>query len=474
MRPAARKRSRSRATLPFGALFDPHGIGGQTLLICSRTVSEEKKRGGNGCLYLLMVVGVLMVVGGASVDFLAGVIERMPSEEEAPVVASSEDPKPPSLPELEPTTMPTHETEPMPILWHAQALDAPNVPRGAACLIAVHVGRDAGNLVAERITLRCAGNPIERDAPSIAPTVLHDSTITDDSLEQVALADGWYAYRADISSEQGLRITTAERTVSGPQGTFFIEDLSVPRRWTPEPGSGEPEITSLLRFAALPTKVEGAAPSELSEAARTASDVARGRSACELTAAPVPSASGYNCRLLLRCGATTLYGTGTSGYNACVVRDGRIVSADDPNESPNDTDPRVRLDIDEGIIEISDTTDAGSWSASFSIGAHPRCEAISATWRGVLFGADREEAGVRITLDPNGDSVALLRGGAEETAPLASRTIDCPEGRVLAGADHPDAPNAELYHLFASPGFAALAGEHRTLDAPAHVLWIVR
>ena len=105
--------------------------------------------------------------------------------------------------------------------------------------------------------------------------------------------------------------------------------------------------------------LEGAAPIQRADAP-----------SCSLEIRPEPEGSNFSCRVLVRCGAQLLYGTGTTGYNRCEVEDGVPVRAHDP-VAYTDGDPELRLDLGEGTLLVRDDPPEGAWSATFAIEPAP-------------------------------------------------------------------------------------------------------
>ena len=86
-------------------------------------------------------------------------------------------------------------------------------------------------------------------------------------------------------------------------------------------------------------------------------------SACALSMSPVGTEPNhewiepvppFSCKVVVTCGALTLYGKGSSGLNWCDVQNGQAVSVVDPVMSRGDGDPSLRFDMVRGALSIAD------------------------------------------------------------------------------------------------------------------------
>lgn len=79
-----------------------------------------------------------------------------------------------------------------------------------------------------------------------------------------------------------------------------------------------------------------------------------------------PNGVTYNCRVVVTCGGTVLYGRGSSGYVFCSVRDGTPATAVDADgsRSGQGTDPMLFMDLPGNEVQVAD--DAG-WSITIEL-----------------------------------------------------------------------------------------------------------
>ncbi|MDO9021628.1 MAG: hypothetical protein Q8S73_16985 [Deltaproteobacteria bacterium] len=98
-------------------------------------------------------------------------------------------------------------------------------------------------------------------------------------------------------------------------------------------------------------------------AARGHAPVAAGER-CVMMVRPASEPTG-NCRVVLRCGTTWLYGAREMGYLTCEVQDGRPVAALDEIATNDGGDPR--LDWRGQRVVVSDVTEAGEWSVELAL-----------------------------------------------------------------------------------------------------------
>lgn len=426
--------------------------------------ADERPSGGNGCLTLAMAGGVLLVVAGVAIETIDFSSPSAP--EPAPVALADEpvepapeeplaaEPQPadPARPWLEPTP------EALPILWSAVSVES-----GAHCTLALSVARGRNEIVARSARLRCGESTVAAGA------------ISEADVREVPLGEGWYAYRASLDTGLIVADSGERRLTIAGAGSYLLDDLSVPRRWAPFLDANAALMAALqhrLVRRAVPFAVEGEAPAAITEAMSPASgEDAR----CELVADATTLDEPIDCRLLLRCGTTLLYGASRSGYIDCAVRDGRVVTGDDTGTTPEDTDARVHLDADRGLLEVSDVDDAGAWTARFRLEDDPRCP-LAGTFHG--WAIDGEGGELSFVLDATGSTPSLRwTGGALDGAlETVSVTQDCASGALqlvsveLSGAG----ATPSTYYVRYGQDLRSLAGSRAGTGAGALVLWARR
>lgn len=426
--------------------------------------ADERPSGGNGCLVLAMIGGVLLIAAGVAIETLD--FSSPPAPAQAPVALGDEPPEPapegslpieaqpvePARPWFDPTP------EPLPILFSAVSLES-----GAHCTLTLSVARGQNEIVARSMRLRCGESTVAAGAVSQA------------DVREIPLGEGWYAYRASLDTGLVEIDSSERRLMIAGAGSYLLDDLSVPRRWAPFLDANAALVATLqhrLVRRAVPFTVEGEAPAAITDAMRPeADDQAR----CELVGDAVTLDEPVDCRLLLRCGATLLYGASRSGYIGCTVRDGRMITADDAGTSPEDTDARVHLDADRGILEVSDEDDAGVWSARFRLEEDPRC-APAGTFHGWAIDAEGSELSFVLDATRSSPSLRWTGGALDGALETVLVTPDCASGALqlvtvgLSGA----ATTPSTYYVRYGPDLRSFAGSRAGTGAGALVLWARR
>lgn len=75
----------------------------------------------------------------------------------------------------------------------------------------------------------------------------------------------------------------------------------------------------------------------------------------------------FNCRVQITCGATTLYGAGSTGYTRCTRDAQGATVARDTDPTPSGGDPTLDLRLGAGEAVLTDQTPAGTWVVSMRI-----------------------------------------------------------------------------------------------------------
>jgi hypothetical protein len=75
---------------------------------------------------------------------------------------------------------------------------------------------------------------------------------------------------------------------------------------------------------------------------------------CSVSVRPASGVRKTNCRVVVRCGETTLYGRVGAGYAYCDVREGAPELATDEGETFEDGDPMLALNLAAGHLIVSD------------------------------------------------------------------------------------------------------------------------
>jgi len=219
-----------------------------------------------------------------------------------------------------------------------------------------------------------------------------------------------------------------------------------------EPPGPRSALEVPLHVAARPTRITGRPPRTIRRAR------ARRAEPCELWVRPSPPPEGLttNCRVILRCGDTLIYGARDTGYSTC-SRDerGHPAAAHDRERSGGDGDPEMSLNWPDRHIVISED----GWSASFELSPHPRCLEAARFLRltPMTAGADSGESALPSSLSFAPPGVASLSGTGEGTL-----TLDCPGGRAVA-----EFLERGRYELEFGWGFNTIAGYRVLGDAYA-------
>jgi len=74
-----------------------------------------------------------------------------------------------------------------------------------------------------------------------------------------------------------------------------------------------------------------------------------------------------NCRVVVRCGAITVYGAENTGYAACFVDGGAPARAYDRKPSHQNGDPTLFLDVPHDRAVLSDRIDEREWSVTLAL-----------------------------------------------------------------------------------------------------------
>lgn len=232
---------------------------------------------------------------------------------------------------------------------------------------------------------------------------------------------------------------------------FYVDDRSGP--WmgrTVTDGRRDASIDR-LHLRALATDTSGPYP-----------EAADG--GCELMG-HAEAETGLDCRTLLRCGETILYGAGTTGYNDCQVDPGQggalIATANDTETTASNSDPVFLLDVPGRRVTVADEREGTRWQVEMALSEDPRCD-LDGTWTGVL----RDENGeTPVTIAPGDEgSPALTVGSGSVEA--ATAALDCVRGTVALST------SSDTFEARFGPGFQTLLGRARGGETRA--IWLRR
>lgn len=231
--------------------------------------------------------------------------------------------------------------------------------------------------------------------------------------------------------------------------TLHLDSFSFPRRG---PSLGTSRTLSAVpdrRWSAKRVATEGTPPRAWREAPE----------ACEVALSPSSAGrssdgTAIDCRVTVRCGAVIFYGEGDFGFVHCPLEGASIGAVVDDGTTPENGDPKLRLEPATATVVVADTIDGESFSATFELAPSSDC-LPEASWSGqVLTPSERQPYAMRVQdgvveLGPRGEDPLEVKlpaqcgGGAlplrADGAPLlvfgpGRRTLGgfTPAGKALA------------------------------------------
>ena len=411
-------------------------------------MSAGRPGGGNGCLYGLLGLGALMVLAGLALSSLPELgrflAERSTTTRIEPAAEQTTDEWLPPVAEPEPIPglaeelrhledqMDRAQEEDVPIaprqqqgnvatlLWHAQTRESPPV----GCVLAVDAYERAGGAFgASRVELLCPdGRAFSGDAPigTSLTAMRTERGVVFRARAGERVGEGRGGVRALLSFDTQLHEISLHESGAAPR-LFFVEELSVAHPELPPLGPPTPVRGRIVRLA-VPTEVSGDLPASVATVRGTGPRPRRGDPVCELTVDPT-FASSFTCRVVVRCNGEIIYGAGTAGLNDCGLERGLPTTADDDGTTPENGDPRIRFNINTNTLVVSDSTDRGTWSATFDLRPDPRCG------HGAYVGAARQHpSDTPFSIGPFADAPSYQ---LEDTiVPLAAVNASCGSGEL--------------------------------------------
>ena len=303
------------------------------------------------------VIAALAVLGIGGAYFLSSRRAGPPAPPPRPAPTSAPEVEVPVIEEADPALVPAPlaSKRQLAVTWQAKVTRAQGVPleAGAACTVGATVGSDGKSSSAELVEVRCGPRTVYRSTDPMSGTSM-SSTFVEELPDE---REGAYRYalsHEDTGARTGLRAQASISTLAGVGAVWsdsmpsFRVELALDE--TSAPSEGEPLVAShatvkdvLRRPIERPgrvTAVSGQAPAK-----QGATCTARVRGSL--------GADATNCRVVIRCGGSIVYGEGSYGFTRCEGAGGAITAKDtDPRAAGGD--PRLDLDLGRGRAVISD------------------------------------------------------------------------------------------------------------------------
>lgn len=313
-----------------------------------------------GSVVMMTAFGAALTLRGR--DAPAPVVVEAPTPTAATAVPSPKEPEPAPRP-AEPPRRPTPRRAVASRSAHAEwtatvAQSQGGPPVGTACKILAELAGDGSGAHVGELEVTCGTKFLYRSTDSFNGMSNNGS----DATEEPGTAAGTlrhaitYQDQGTRSGRSQISLDTAQRTGvvwSDNVPTFRVELRIVP--WSAD-RTGDPLIDPENRRERLSetvvrtgtvTKTEGTPP-------------AAAGAACTVDVSPAQSGQS-NCRIRVRCAGKLLYGDGSSGYNKCALKEGRIGRIDD--ERTDDGDPALLMDLAENTVVVRDDGDP-SWKVT--------------------------------------------------------------------------------------------------------------
>ena len=260
-----------------------------------------------------------------------------------------------------PTAVPVAPAGPVAeLVWHGtvdQAVGVALAP-GAACTFEGVFARVGDSVAPRALTVQCGGQVLYRSGADVsaADFALREGPIFGAATHEYTLR--YHDERDGQSARVAVSTHTHTATVwregdAALRVTIFVRETSDPREGEALGGRGPtrgPSFAGAIEQAVRVTAVRGHAP------------VAAG-ARCTFAVRPVWEYP-ENCRMVVRCGETWLYGARESGYLTCEVQGGRPVAALDENTTDHGGDPRVTWRGRR--VQVSDFTESGDWAVDLA------------------------------------------------------------------------------------------------------------
>jgi len=329
-----------------------------------------------GRLRLIIGVGaVVMIAAFGTAYSLRGGVKPAPSNEpvSAPQIPVQKPEPPPEPPTPQPAPAPAQPAKPVRTAhaeWSATVKSSQGAgpAAGTACTIVAELQGDGEDAGVQDLEVVCGSKFLYRSTDPINGM----STRSSGADEVAGKSPGTLRYTVMLE-DQGTRSGRAQISLDSKQRTAVVWTENVPTyrvelavEAESLPRTGDPlidEANRVERLAATVLRTGSVAKLEGNPG------VAAGAQ-CSVDVSPV-AAGAQNCRVRVRCGGKLLYGDGTTGYNKCAIREGRLGRLSDPRPSSQDHDPELEMDLSENTVVVGDDADP-PWKVSVALTPAPR------------------------------------------------------------------------------------------------------
>jgi hypothetical protein len=328
-----------------------------------------------------VIAGSVVVLGLAVVLFVVAVKSEpqvVPSSPvKAPEVpkpqAAPPEPEAPAKPAPEETAKPKEaeipaevERGPVTLIWTGKVQSSTGAPAraGSACTLTARVTSNGDRVHEDLLSFQCGGQVLYDSSLPLEGMSSSSFGVGEEPVSGQARAFQYVIEAGDVGTRSGPKsqisvnsrakvIQVFRDTVPAFRVQASLERDSQVRRGRPLFTEMIPPFEQVVTRKAKVVSRTGAVPFSAA--------------ACSLVVAPAYS-KGDTCRVTLTCGGKVVYGAGTSGYDRCLVADGRPTSFVDANPTPSGGDPQLQADLLTNTASLGDTAPSGaSYSVQFSL-----------------------------------------------------------------------------------------------------------
>lgn len=318
----------------------------------------------NGRLWALIGGGSLVMIAAFGAAFLLRAGPREPPKPPVPQFPVTNDvpspvPEEPQVaepPRPAPPPKPAKPSRSAHAEWNAtvKSIQGSGPPAGASCKILAELSGNGSGAGVSDLEVVCGTRFLYRSTDPFSGVSNNGNNVG----ESAGKAAGTQRYTLMLQ-DQGTRSGRAQISLDTAQRSGVIWSDNVPTfrvelamEAESLPVTGEPLIDPENRVERLSEAVVRTGTASKLEGTPGVTPGAQ----CTVDVSPVTSGD-QNCRVRVRCGGKLLYGDGTSGYNKCTVKEGRIGRLSDPRPSSQDSDPILDMDLSENTVVVSDDVD---------------------------------------------------------------------------------------------------------------------